>query len=514
MIRKVLLIAALVGASASLPTRGYAFHGSHGGVGYVNAMMKGDDIVLQSFTLAQETRQRTKKVKGPEGTFRDVTETYSVFVPRSVQQKVAADKVRAFDHEGKSVDAQTLEGRLEKFTPVLVSHNARPVDPAYFTMLKKGALVLVLPKVQYSAPKASAGSKEIVQISFGDDDELPPPKKNAAGPAGMPPSLASASVDAKGMIHIQESSGGTEPMDMDIEVENDGVKEKVKITVKNTYFSMNKRSLEAKWVKAHDVSGKDIDAKALTTKLNKHMNVLVSVDSKKVDPYYLQLYKEGTIVLMPPSFGYYGGGTVLAPPIGVPPKNDDDDLPPPKKDPQPKVKTPAPIEKFPPPPKEVPKKLPKQEKLAAKDMPEGSGPVFAAVMEIGPGELTFLMTRNVPVEKNRTKEVTDDDGEKKTVVEKYVVWECDCFPGKFTRDKGKILNTRGEVVPVEEAWTQLQKGTVVLIAYPGQKLGPAYLAALRPGTLILAPAELPLPSVVPAAPVPKPAPKKIVPSTE
>jgi hypothetical protein len=361
MIRRFLLLAALVAVPSWMPTRGYAFY--HGeGVSYVNAMMKGDDIELQRFELVPVTKEIARKLKGPDGDYRTITQKITVWESRAVHEKVLASKVRAFDHEGKKVDAKALEGRLEKMTPVLTSQDARPADPAYFTMLKRGALVLVLPKMQYSAPiPAPPGTKPAVEdVSFDEDD--PPAKK---GPHGLPPQLASASIDDKGMISIQESFGGSEPMEMEIEVNKDGVKEKRKIVVKTTFFSMNKRSLEAKWVKAHDATGKDISAKNLSARLAKHTNLLVSVDGKEVDPYYLQLYKEGTVVLMPPALGYYGGGYTDAPPPAVEPKTDGE-FPQPKKLPAPKIEAPTSIEKFPA-PKKVPEKLPSP---AAQEVPE------------------------------------------------------------------------------------------------------------------------------------------------
>src|SRR4029453_13198579 len=102
--------------------------------------------------------------------------------------------------------------------------------------------VLVLPKAEprMPAPKASwmpapkAGSgREVSQVAFGDDDE---PQPKAQGPKGPPPSLAAASIDDKG-IHIQESSSGPKPMYVAVEVEKEGELHKVKVLIKNTYFS-------------------------------------------------------------------------------------------------------------------------------------------------------------------------------------------------------------------------------------------------------------------------------------
>src|SRR5262245_44870122 len=120
MTRKVFMLAALMIAPAIFPTSVSAFHGP-GGVAYVNALMKGDDIELQRFELAPSTKQIKRKVKGPDGDYREITQNITVWTSRAVRQKVSASKVQAFDHEGKKVDAKKLEGRLEKFAPVLAS---------------------------------------------------------------------------------------------------------------------------------------------------------------------------------------------------------------------------------------------------------------------------------------------------------------------------------------------------------------------------------------------------------
>jgi hypothetical protein len=134
---------------------------------------------------------------------------------------------------------------------------------------------------------------------------------------GQPPALSGASIDEKDLLHLQDST--TNNFDQEV-----AIKEKVKVgeaweerdikvKIKNTSFTVNKTSMPAKHVRAHDLNGKAIDAKALASRLRKFTTVLESIDGKNVDVYYLQLFKEGTIVLVPPAMGYYGGGTVVMP---------------------------------------------------------------------------------------------------------------------------------------------------------------------------------------------------------
>jgi hypothetical protein len=51
-------------------------------------------------------------------------------------------------------------------------------------------------------------------------------------------------------------------------------------------------------VKAFSVDGKPIERKKLRGLLKKETAVLVSADGKEIDPFYLQMIKEGTIILL------------------------------------------------------------------------------------------------------------------------------------------------------------------------------------------------------------------------
>lgn len=55
---------------------------------------------------------------------------------------------------------------------------------------------------------------------------------------------------------------------------------------------------ELKYVQAFDTKGKPITAKRLRALLKKQTDVLVSADDRPVDPFYLRLIKEGTVVLI------------------------------------------------------------------------------------------------------------------------------------------------------------------------------------------------------------------------
>ena len=71
--------------------------------------------------------------------------------------------------------------------------------------------------------------------------------------------------------------------------------------------------LPAKNVEAYTMEGRAIPTEKLAELLAKERNVLVALDGKKVDPFFLQIYKEGTILLVPPAntlggaFNPFGG---------------------------------------------------------------------------------------------------------------------------------------------------------------------------------------------------------------
>lgn len=330
MLLHLVLAAALSSSSAQGSHGGYGMHGGHGMSGaqpmYVNAAVSGDGtkLKIQVFMVkyAEEHRTRTKRIKDENGKVREVTETYNVMVPvpvaREIEQEL--DKVQGLDHEGQKLNAKTLASRLAKMTPVLATYDQEGLDPGYYRILRPGATVVVFPPVRPMAPKGES-PKVSVQlepefiVAAGEKKEEE--RGRTKPPLGQPPTLSGASIDDKDILHLQDSA--KKNFDQEVEVMEkvkvgDAWEErKVKVKIKNTSFTVNKTSMPAMHVRAHDLNGKAIDAKALASRLRKFTMVLESIDGKNVDPYYLQLFKEGTIVLVPPMLGHYGGGTVVTP---------------------------------------------------------------------------------------------------------------------------------------------------------------------------------------------------------
>jgi len=103
----------------------------------------------------------------------------------------------------------------------------------------------------------------------------------------------------------------------------------VKAKVKVTTVMVTTAELSAKHVEAYTADGRPINGEKLKTLLAKERTVLVAMDGKKLDPFHLQLYKDDTIVLVPPAntlnmggaYGAYGGyGSPVTPPIVPEPK--------------------------------------------------------------------------------------------------------------------------------------------------------------------------------------------------
>jgi hypothetical protein len=86
--------------------------------------------------------------------------------------------------------------------------------------------------------------------------------------------------------------------------------DKVPVKVTVTTVVMTKMELPAKSVQAYSTDGKPISAETLADLLAREKTVLLALDGKKVDPFHLQVYKDGTIVLVPPPNTLHLGGPV------------------------------------------------------------------------------------------------------------------------------------------------------------------------------------------------------------
>jgi hypothetical protein len=139
----------------------------------------------------------------------------------------------------------------------------------------------------------------------------PAPEPAAAG--GVPPQQVLASIDARGNLTITQVACACPgelmgPFAVPALPEGEKAPAKAKAKVKVTNLMVTMTEMPAKEVQAFTAEGREIPAERLATLLAKERTVLVALDGKKVDPFHLQLYKEDTIVLVPPANTVGGGG--------------------------------------------------------------------------------------------------------------------------------------------------------------------------------------------------------------
>ena len=149
-----------------------------------------------------------------------------------------------------------------------------------------------------------------------------------AGAGASPPEQVLASIDSKGkltIVHVTCACYGPMNPEHTVTAIDPKGKEKIPVKVKTSSVVVTTAELPARFVEAYTVDGKALSTETLSTLLVKERTVLVAVDGKKLDPFHLQLYKEGTIVLVPPANtlnvgggpGYAGVGVAPAPPVPV-----------------------------------------------------------------------------------------------------------------------------------------------------------------------------------------------------
>jgi hypothetical protein len=157
------------------------------------------------------------------------------------------------------------------------------------------------------------------------------PAPETAAPSGVPPTQVVASIDAKGKLTITYATvlaPASSEHTITIPQTKGTDKAPVKAKVKITQLQVTMAEIAAEHVEAFTVGGRPITREQLTTLLAKERPVLVAVDGKKVDPFFLRLYKDDTIVLVPPTnalapagglWGGYGGYGDPVPAPSTPP---------------------------------------------------------------------------------------------------------------------------------------------------------------------------------------------------
>jgi hypothetical protein len=135
-------------------------------------------------------------------------------------------------------------------------------------------------------------------------------------PKGQAPTWVCASIDKDGkvLVEVPIVSYKTET----IKIKKDG-EEQEAFYYKSVVGAHEKR-FEGKDVKVFDIGGKPIP-KDVEKLLAKKTLVLVSTDGRKVDPFYLRIIKEGTLVLVlsKPLWDNPDGPSYYIPPGAIPP---------------------------------------------------------------------------------------------------------------------------------------------------------------------------------------------------
>jgi len=139
-----------------------------------------------------------------------------------------------------------------------------------------------------------------------------PAEETPAPPKGPQPRVCLASADADGNVRLHVFVAEVVPVKETQTVDENGRLVQREVTVYRTTSRELEQKYPARDVQAFDPRGKPLDARAVAEALKKEAVVLVSADGNPVDPFYLKIVKESTLVLVLP-------GSKDKAPVPVPP---------------------------------------------------------------------------------------------------------------------------------------------------------------------------------------------------
>jgi hypothetical protein len=137
-------------------------------------------------------------------------------------------------------------------------------------------------------------------LAFATLHAAPVPEK-ALVPDGPAPVLVSAEIGKDGALTVGRRLTRSEVVPEKVEIVVGGQKQAVTRYITREVFVEVMERYDLKEVKAFGTDGKPIDAVKLAELFKKSTPVVVSADGNKVGPYYLQLFKEGTVILVLPA---------------------------------------------------------------------------------------------------------------------------------------------------------------------------------------------------------------------
>jgi len=293
---KTLLTAAfLVLLTGWVPAYGqYGYGGSQ--LNYALARCDKEKVKIRQLFVYNVPILEKRKKKDQDG--KEVEYQVTVFraVIRENTREVEAKDLKALGGDGKKVDPKKLPGLLEKETTVLLGQSGQKINPLYFKILKKEALVLVPPPAGF----------------IGRPLETKEPDKKANLPKGPAPTLGTATIVGK-MFRFREQSEYGYTMEMSHKTEKDGTAREEKVPVKYSTVTTTSRELDARYVQVFGTDGKPVAAKEAAGRLEKETPSLLSVNGEKVDPFYLRILKKGTLTVVLPTPRFVGGPVEIRP---------------------------------------------------------------------------------------------------------------------------------------------------------------------------------------------------------
>jgi hypothetical protein len=126
----------------------------------------------------------------------------------------------------------------------------------------------------------------------------PVPAPKDALPKGPPPRIVSVSIDPEGGFQFLEVTTQLVQEQRERAVLVGGQVQKVTETVMVPVQRMIQRKVDGENVEVYGIDGKKIDPEEVRKLARKTVPALVSSDGKPVDPFYLRLAREGTLVLV------------------------------------------------------------------------------------------------------------------------------------------------------------------------------------------------------------------------
>lgn len=293
-------------------------------------------ITHQVCETQYRTETRTKEVVDADGNKGQVN--YSVQIPvmvckpvaRYMQFNAAADKVQAFDMQGKAVSAEKLASALQEEQTVLLA--TRKVPKYYLSVYQADTLLLVVDPMmqQYAsqpilsapvplqagrpvAPSPAPGpaAPPTAPAPVAPPTEAPRPapapvvsapaayKAEASSPTGMEPMVSMArSADSKLGLRYFTKQVATETARR--EVTAGGKKKQVDFAIEVESIVDVERKYPLEAVKIRRADKKPVSEADLAKLLATDRCVLVSTDGQEIDARFLKIVKPDALIVVAP----------------------------------------------------------------------------------------------------------------------------------------------------------------------------------------------------------------------